>query len=315
MVKMAAAAVQRGLDEGQLRHKVDFLLPVNEKEANFMAIDAVDYPCSLQKEFEACCSLTRLLLEELLGSGTKLLTRRVESGGGQGEPCCVIYPESKAVAAIVFPTADRLSQIKALAKEEGRALLIVNPQWRESGQVVSDFGIGPWKRAAMDFLATFRDSFLLAEQRIGAPGSIDMARGDRYNSGGVVRLLGGHPGGHEVYILASNGSSQRAGMFQHAPSYRELEQLLRDARAAKLDIFEVARRASVQFADDSSDRTDPASSTGEGADGGGPGSLSEAQIDAMDAVSLRRSLAAYSLPTSGRVAKLRERLKEAVAKP
>ena len=32
--------------------QVTFLLPVNEKEISFMATEPVDYPCSLQKEFD-----------------------------------------------------------------------------------------------------------------------------------------------------------------------------------------------------------------------------------------------------------------------
>ncbi len=39
-----------------------------------------------------------------------------------------------------------------------------------SGQIISDFGFGPWKKAAMDFLDTFKPAYRLVEQRIGAPG-------------------------------------------------------------------------------------------------------------------------------------------------
>ena len=37
-------------------------------------------------------------------------------------------------------------------------------------QVVSDFGIGPWKKAAEDFLATFEPAYFIREKRIGSPG-------------------------------------------------------------------------------------------------------------------------------------------------
>lgn len=62
-------------------------------------------------------------------------------------------------------------QIRALAEKQGRLLLIVNAQWNESGQIVSDFGIGPWKARAYEFLDTFEPSYSLIEKRIGAPGT------------------------------------------------------------------------------------------------------------------------------------------------
>lgn len=49
MVDQAAAACQAALDAGSLRQTVVFLLPVNEKEANFTNTEPMDYPCSLQK--------------------------------------------------------------------------------------------------------------------------------------------------------------------------------------------------------------------------------------------------------------------------
>jgi hypothetical protein len=45
------------------------------------------------------------------------------------------------------------------------------------GTVVSEFGIGPWRKANEDFLATFERSYQLYEQRIGAPSSVDVATG------------------------------------------------------------------------------------------------------------------------------------------
>ena len=49
MVEQAAAAVRRGLDAGLNRQMLTLLLPVNEKEYNFLNTEPVDYPCSLQK--------------------------------------------------------------------------------------------------------------------------------------------------------------------------------------------------------------------------------------------------------------------------
>jgi hypothetical protein len=64
-----------------------------------------------------------------------------------------------------------LSQIQELARNSPDAtLLLVNPQWNNSGQVVSDFGFGPWKRKAEEFLGTFRPTFELVEQVRGSNG-------------------------------------------------------------------------------------------------------------------------------------------------
>lgn len=40
----------------------------------------------------------------------------------------MLYPEDRSFLAVVYPTADRLKQLQAYAKEAGRPLLIVNPQ-------------------------------------------------------------------------------------------------------------------------------------------------------------------------------------------
>jgi hypothetical protein len=37
-------------------------------------------------------------------------------------------------------------------------------------QVISDFGFGPWRKAADDFLATFEPTYVLKERRVGNPG-------------------------------------------------------------------------------------------------------------------------------------------------
>ncbi|KAL4421315.1 hypothetical protein ABPG75_010606 [Micractinium tetrahymenae] len=308
MVEQAATACRAALDAGSLRQTVVFLLPVNEKEADFTNTEPMDYPCSLQKEFDTACALTRSLLQRLLGAEVELKAKRIDDGGVEGEPCAVLYPEDRSIAAVVFPTADRLKQIQVLAKEEGRPLLIVNPQWRNEGQVVSDFGFGPWRKAADDFLATFVPSFCLKEKRIGSPGTVDAATGTRFVSGGVVRLLRRYPGPYEAYACAPNGSSQLLERVDAEPEYKELDAMIKRGRQAKLEIFDIAKRATAIYADPSaSTADDTASSEAEGDLAG----LSDADIEAMDAATLRRLLLGRGLPASGKISKLRERLREA----
>lgn len=45
------------------------------------------------------------------------------------------------------------------------------------GNLVSELGFGPWRKANEEFIATFKRSYQLYEQRIGAPSSVDVATG------------------------------------------------------------------------------------------------------------------------------------------
>ena len=83
--------------------------------------------------------------------------------------------------------------------------------------MVSEFGIGPWRKANEEFVASFEPSYCLFEQRIGAPSSVNLARGSRYENGGVLRTQRCYPGPYEVHAMAPNGISQvrrgAAGMY------------------------------------------------------------------------------------------------------
>ncbi|KAI7838107.1 hypothetical protein COHA_008115 [Chlorella ohadii] len=296
---------------------VSLLLPVNEKEADFNSTEPVDYPCSLQKEFDTACALTKGLLQRLLGAGTNINAKRIDDGGVEGEPCAVLFPDDKSFLAVVFPTADRLKQLQNYAKQEGRPLLIVNPQWRNEGQVISDFGFGPWRKAADDFLATFEPSYALKEKRIGSPGTVDAATGTRFVSGGVIRLLRRYPGPWEAHAMAANGSSQFLEDSQGEPNYKDLDAAIKRGRAAKLEIFTIAQQVTAVYRSTSSeeDEEDGAGSAAAAAAAGASSEelagLSDADIEALDAASLRRLLLGMGLPASGKISKLRERVREA----
>lgn len=320
MVNEAAAAVREALAAGKTRQQLVLLLPVNEKEADFMATEAVDYPCSLQKEFDACVVLATSVLQRALGDqGLKINAKRIDDGGVEGEPCAVLFPEDQSCVAVVFPTADRLKRIQAYAKQAGRPLLLVNPQWNSSGQVVSDFGIGPWKAAAEAFLAIFEPTFCLKERRIGNPGTINAATGMRFSSGGVVRVQCRFPGAYEVHAMAADGSSQLLGTSGTEPTYQELEAMIARGRKQKLEIFEVAQRVTYVYAEPlyPEDADAGVEAAGErearAAEDAALGFLSDADIEGMDAATLRRRLAQLGQPTSGKISKLRERLREARA--
>lgn len=315
MVEQAAGAVQQAITQGQKsRQRIDLLNPVNEKEINFNSTEPIDYPCSLQKEFDTLCSLTKSLLQRLSGS-SDIGAKRLDDGGVEGEPCAVLYDlPSKKYAAVVFPTAERLNDIKKLAKEENRTLLIINPQWKDASDqngaynLVSDFGIGPWRQAAVDFLSQFEPTYVLKEKRIGSPGTINIAQGNRFATGGVVRILRSYPGQYENYAMAADGSSQLLGFQDAEPSYKELDALIKQGRSLKLEIFTIAKAASSVYVDEEAVIDDVVDDS----EAQMPVSANEADVEAMDAATLRRMLAKYNQPTSGKLSKLRERLIEAM---
>jgi hypothetical protein len=321
MIDQAAAAVSAAIAQGQTRLQIDLLLPVNEKERRFTATEPDDYPCSLQREFDVVATLTIGLLQRVLGDTNAVIgSKRLDDGGVEGEPCAVLYLKSdpKKIAAVVYPTADRLNQIKDLAKESQRPLLLVNPQWREEGQVISDFGIGPWKKAAMDFLGTFLPAYFLKEKRIGSPGTIDTATGTRFATGGVIRVLRRWPGVYEAYAMSADGSSQLLSSTESEPRYNELDAMITEGRKRKLEIFELAKKASYMYITE--EEAVGSGYENEDENGGreaprpaGAAMMSDADIEALDAASVRRLLAAYGQPTSGKISKLKERLKEVQA--
>lgn len=80
---------------------------------------------------------------------------------------------------------------------------------RATGNLVSEFGILPWDRKANEeFVARFAPSYALYEQRVGAPSSVNLARGTRYETGAVVRVLKAWPEQYAVHVMAGDGTSQ-----------------------------------------------------------------------------------------------------------
>ncbi len=58
------------------------------------------------------------------------------------------------------------------------------------------------------FVGSFEPSYMLYEQRIGAPSSVNLAKGARYENGGVLRTQRCYPGPFEVHAMSPNGVSQ-----------------------------------------------------------------------------------------------------------
>ena len=74
-----------------------------------------------------------------------------------------IIDDADAVAAITlesdvivsFPTAEVLDDLRDIEKQKYRLKIIANPQWNTSGAIIGDFGFGPWKKRAEDFVGKF----------------------------------------------------------------------------------------------------------------------------------------------------------------
>jgi len=315
MSSQAADAVLRAWEngEGLLRHRIDLILPINEKKYDFQAIESMDYPCSLTEEFEVAVDLAENVAEMISGQPRESFRkRRLDAGGVEGDPCMLIEtPEGiadrPAVSVVAFPFADNLQQIQKLVENEakgenGRLVVLLNPQWKNSGQIVSDFGFGPWKRKADEFLNTFKNTYTLSELRIGAPSSLSLQDGKRYSDGGVVRVVRSYPGPHLAFVMAVDGASQAIATFEEGsfPSYGELDQAIKDGRNKNLEIFNYAKDAVMPNPFAASKLSEESSAVEDF------GSL----VQSMDKTSVRQALEKRGLPTSGGIATIRNRLKD-----
>ena len=67
---------------------------------------------------------------------------------------------SEAMAAVVFPNAETLSELRSLEASQQRLLLMFNPQWQTTGQLLSDFGcvssLAINVACSQSFFATYR---------------------------------------------------------------------------------------------------------------------------------------------------------------
>jgi hypothetical protein len=64
------------------------------------------------------------------------------------------------------------------------------------------------RKANEEFVAQFFPSYCLYEQRIGAPSSVNLARGTRYESGAVLRILKVGKGQYCAHVMSADGTSQ-----------------------------------------------------------------------------------------------------------
>jgi hypothetical protein len=84
--------------------------------------------------------------------------------GGAGRCCVASFARLSVRAPLEALTAEnrgRRASPAAAAAAAAAVSLQVNPQWKTKGNLVSDFGFGPWKQRAEDFVRKFTLSYSL----------------------------------------------------------------------------------------------------------------------------------------------------------
>lgn len=95
------------------------------------------------------------------------------------------------LAAVLFPTAETLSSVRSIAEARPEGLtMLVNPQW-QAGQLVSDFGWGPWRARNEELVGSFQETYTFKQLRI---------------QGEDVRVLYAFPGRWQVHVAEDDGS-------------------------------------------------------------------------------------------------------------
>mmetsp|Transcript_20068 Transcript_20068/g.68266 ORF Transcript_20068/g.68266 Transcript_20068/m.68266 type:complete len:369 (-) Transcript_20068:378-1484(-) len=317
MIEQAASVVSESRDAGARAQKVELLLPINQRKDDFTFTEQLDYGDSQGEVFRVASQVTSSLVERL-APGQRVISKRIDD---DNEPCGLFYAADRSVLAVTLPTAERLDQIKDLYAEGAPLTLLINTQWNEAGQVVSDFGFGPWKAAAEKFLAGFELTYSLYEKRIGAASTLDPARpGEYMGLGGVARVLKTAGGQWQVFAMGGDGSSECVAVLDGEPSYEYMlkevfvkeEYSLKAKRGGEgVESQEVRLRGTA--AGQMNTRTDwSLKSAAEVAAALEAGTLTAEDVEAFDKNALRAALGACGLPTSGKVDALRERLRAAV---
>lgn len=198
----AASAVARCLQAGINRVSVELPLPLLFKT------DLDDWPGGIRQQFKVAAPMTERMLVEL---------RRVANLDGRLSPSILDEADavgcwsSTKIVCVLFPTAETLPTVieRADALDEGAIVVLVNPQYTTSGQVVSDFGWGSSKRAAEAFLDGMTPAFMTTERRI---------------SGVDARVVRAFPDDFFVYA-----DGELVGSSQAPPSIAAIKAMIADA--------------------------------------------------------------------------------------
>jgi hypothetical protein len=222
-VQQCVAAIKRAMDDGKLLLDVEFLLPL------IGATDLDDWPGGVRQQFKAACPMVEDILREIPGV--------MENGGCKTEILdqadAIGLWEGKAIATVLFPTADTVDTMMNLVKKNpSRPLMTVNTQWTSAGQIISDFGWGPWKAKRENFLTDFTTAYFLKQYRI---------------LGENVRMVHAYPGKWQVIAIAEGTQKQEVvAELDDRPTYQEMEALLK-AREGSIAAMDPITRLSMEL--------------------------------------------------------------------
>ncbi|KAK9825457.1 hypothetical protein WJX81_003422 [Elliptochloris bilobata] len=217
VVEQAKLAVQRAWQDGMRRQSLELLLPL------IGATDLDDWPGGVRQQAKAAMPMVESLLRELKQAPDLQGPLRGEVID-QGDAVSAWTGDN--LAAVLFPTAETLRQVREIAEARSQGLvLLVNAQW-QGGQAISDFGVGPWRRRTEAFLGSFTETYSLRQFRI---------------FGDNVRLLKAYPNDWQVWLAREDGEPECISTQATKPTYRELETLLRATEGSNSGLTWVQR--------------------------------------------------------------------------
>ncbi|CAL6438100.1 unnamed protein product [Bathycoccus prasinos] len=198
-VELAAKSVKKALESGKKNVEVTFDIPL------IGATDLDDWPGGVRQQYQSMSPMVEALMKAV--SGEKTVAKKVIDDAD-----AVVKVTSGDDVCTTFPTAEVLSDLKQITKDAKRANMIINPQWVLNGNILNDFGFGPWREKNEKFVKEFEIAYFLKEQRI---------------QGETFRLQKVFGGPWQVFVLnQQTGQVEPLPPFEERPSYRELEALL-----------------------------------------------------------------------------------------
>lgn len=205
-IQLASAAIKNALSCGIKDMEVTFNLDL------IGATDLDDWPGGIRQQYQSASPMIEALMKSINDSSAKVEKKVIDDADA------VVKVSCGEDVCTTFPTAEVLKELKQIAKETKRANIIANPQWSLGGNILNDFGFGPWREKNEQFVKGFEIAYFLKEQRI---------------QGETFRLQKVYGGPWQVFVLnQQTGSIESLEPFEERPSYREIEKLLQSRKGS-----------------------------------------------------------------------------------
>ena len=195
------SATLNAYGSGILRQRHELLLPL------IGATDLDDWPGGVRQQFKAMQPMMEQVLKGVKadpGLQGPLKGSIIDMADAIG--CW----EGDKIGAVVFPTAETLPKLKEIVAA-GKLCMMVNSQW-QGGQIVSDFGWGPSKKANEEFVDSFEWVYYCRQVRI---------------NGDTTIVQRAYPGKWQVHVLNAKGERPCVSVEDKRPSYQRLEEICR----------------------------------------------------------------------------------------